>query len=136
MQVEIVTPLGEQYTGDAVKLEVPGLLGEMGILPGHRDLLAALGTGICRIFEAEHADPIKILLDEGYVQVSAASRIIIVTEQAETKDDIDVDKTRDALGRARSELSGTREDVGTRTWQTRRHAVALHEARLRLVDAL
>ena len=136
MQVEIVTPLGEQYTGEAVKLDVPGLLGEMGILPGHRDLLAALGTGICRIYEAEHADPIKILLDEGYVQVSYANRIIIVTEQAETRDDIDVDRTRDDLGRARSELAGTREDLGTRTWQTRRHAVALAEARLRLVDAL
>lgn len=136
MHVEIVTPTGEQYNGEAVKIEVPGLLGEMGILPGHRDLLAALGTGICRIFEAEHADPKLILLDEGYVQVNEANRIIIVTELAETPGQIKVDRVRDQLGRAASELAGTRDDVGTRTWQTRRHAVALAEARLRLAGAI
>ena len=136
MHVEIVTPTGEQYNGEAVMIEAPGLLGEMGILPGHRDLLAALGTGICRIFEAEHADPKLILLDEGYVQVNEANRIIIVTELAETPGQIKVDRVRDQLGRAASELAGTRDDVGTRTWQTRRHAVALAEARLRLAGAI
>lgn len=135
MHVEIVTPTGEQYNGEAVMIEAPGLLGEMGILPGHRDMLAALGTGICRIFEAEHADPKQILLDEGYVQVNRDDRIIIVTELAETADKIKVEKVRDQLGRANTELAATREDVGTRTWQTRRHAVALAEARLRLAGA-
>ena len=136
MHVEIVTPKGEQYNGEAVKVEAPGLLGEMGVLPGHRDMLAALGTGICRIYEAEHADPKLILLDEGYIQVSHFDKVIIVTELAETRDQINVDRVKDALGRARTELDGTREDVGTRTWQTRRHAVALGEARLRLADSL
>lgn len=136
MQVEIVTPLGSQYAGSAVMIEAPGLLGDMGLLPGHRDMLAALGTGVCKVYEAEHADPVCVLVDEGYVQVSHGDRVIIVTELAERKKDIDVEKVRSALATARVELNSTREGVGTRTWQRRKHAVSLAEARLKLAGAL
>jgi F-type H+-transporting ATPase subunit epsilon len=135
MHVQIVTPIGEVFSGEAAKVEVRGAAGEMGILPGHCDLLSALATGICRVYETEHADALSILVDEGYVQVSRGDRIILVTEHSETREEVDVDQARADLDKATVDLDDSREDTGSKNWLVKKHAVDLARARLELADA-
>jgi F-type H+-transporting ATPase subunit epsilon len=137
MQVEIVTPLGERYKGEAVSLRARGAVGELGVLPGHRDMLTALGTGICRVLASAHGEPERWLLDGGYLQVSQrGGRVIIVTELAERAADVDVEAARAAHEAARRELEAAREPTGSHAWRAKRHAVELARARLELSGAL
>jgi F-type H+-transporting ATPase subunit epsilon len=133
MHVDIVTPLGEQYAGQAQELIAVGTLGEFGVMARHRDLCVSLGTGVCRI-KRENGDVDRILLDEGYLQVSRGERVIIVTEHAERKEDIDAAKTREDHEAAKAELDAARESIGKTSWQVKKHALSLAEARLRMLQ--
>ena len=133
MQVDIVTPAGEQYVGTATELVAPGVAGEFGVLGRHRDLCAALGTGLCRI-KRENGEVEHILVDEGYLQVSRGERIIIVTEHAERKADVNAEQTQAQYREAKADLDAAREFIGKSSWQVKKHALALAEARLRLLE--
>lgn len=132
MKVDIVTPVGEQYVGEATELVAVGVAGEFGVMARHRDLCASLGTGICKI-KRENGDVEHILLDEGYLQVSRGDRVIIVTEHAERKADIDQAKTQADFEKAKTELDAARESIGKSSWQVKKHALSLAEARLKLL---
>jgi F-type H+-transporting ATPase subunit epsilon len=137
MQVEIVTPLGEKFSGDAVVVRACGAVGEFGVLPGHREMLTALGTGICAVTLTPHAEPIRFVLDEGYLHVTAAGKkVTIVTEIAERREEINVGAARAAYDSAIAELDVAREPTGSNAWKVKRHAVALARARLDLCGAL
>ena len=136
MHVEIVTPLGEKYSGEAVAIRAATVAGEVGILPGHRDMLTALGTGACLVQTETHGEPVTFLLDEGYLQVSQrGGHVIIVTEAAERPDEIDVAGARADLSAAKSEFDATTAAVGSAAWLVKRHGVALAEARLSIAGA-
>jgi len=131
MQVEIVTPMGEKYSGDAVAIRAATVAGEVGILPGHRDMLTALGVGPCLVQTEANGEPVTFLLDEGYLQVSQrGAKVIIVTERAEAPTEIDVEGARSDLVAAKSALEASKDAVGTAAWKVTRHKVALAEARL------
>ncbi len=136
MHVEIVTPLGEKYSGEAVAIRAATVAGEVGILPGHRDMLTALGTGACLVQSEAHGEPVTFLLDEGYLQVSQrGEHVIIVTEAAERPDEIDVAMARADLSAAKAEFDAATAAVGSAAWLVKRHAVALAEARLSIAGA-
>ena len=49
LSVEVVSPAGEAWTGEATQVSVPLINGELGILPGRHPLLAVLGSGPVRL---------------------------------------------------------------------------------------
>lgn len=49
LSVEVVSPAGETWTGEATQVSVPLINGELGILPGRQPLLAVLGSGPVRL---------------------------------------------------------------------------------------
>jgi F-type H+-transporting ATPase subunit epsilon len=131
MQVEIVTPVGVKYQGTAKGVTVPGLLGDLGILPGHQPILAGLRTGACLVDVGEH-DPVALVIDAGYVHVTGGQNVVITTELCETPQDIDVAAARSALETATAALVATREDVDSAAWQVKKRAVELATTRLRV----
>jgi F-type H+-transporting ATPase subunit epsilon len=51
MRVQIVTPEGRVLdVPDAVRVDLPGSEGALGILPGHAPLMTAIDTGELRVF--------------------------------------------------------------------------------------
>lgn len=48
-QVEILTPAKEVLSVSATEVLLPSHLGELGILPGHEDLLGLLSTGTMKV---------------------------------------------------------------------------------------
>ncbi|HAN32774.1 MAG TPA: ATP synthase F1 subunit epsilon [Myxococcales bacterium] len=131
MQVQIVTPLGEKFSGTASSVKAVTVAGEVGVLPGHRDMLTALGTGSCVVSSTEGDEPQLLLLDEGYLQVSeSGDKIIIVTELAEFPNEIDRDGATAELNQGLKALDASKEAVGSESWKILRHNVALAQARL------
>ena len=49
LHVEVVTPDGEVYRDDVAMVVLPGVEGELGILPRHQPLVTLLGVGETRI---------------------------------------------------------------------------------------
>ena len=53
LHVEVVSPAGEAWTGEATQVSVPLINGELGILPGRQPLVAVLDHDVITI-AADH----------------------------------------------------------------------------------
>jgi F-type H+-transporting ATPase subunit epsilon len=101
--VEIVTPSGGiVYEHGADHVRLPGENGYFGILAHHADLMASLGTGRVDIDEPG-GNHVELALCNGFVQIRGG-RVRILAEAAERKERIDVERAREAEGRARQRL--------------------------------
>jgi len=78
MKVEVLTPRGPAYQAEADELRAPGVMGELGILPGHVPLLAALRTGVLLLIRGAAEHPFAI--GAGYMEVGLADRVLVLTE--------------------------------------------------------
>jgi len=76
-KLEILTPNGEIYNGDAVSVVLPGKEGEFGVLAGHASLTTLLEAGVVDI-EKEDKSVESIVVNWGVVQVDEEKVVILV----------------------------------------------------------
>jgi len=85
VKVELITPTGSIFDGDASQLTVPAVDGEMGILENHADMLTALGNGPIRIQKSDGSALSMDLAGGGFLQVSK-NAVSILAESASSID--------------------------------------------------
>ena len=76
-KLEILTPNGEIYNGQAVSVVLPGEEGEFGVLAKHASLTTLLTTGVVDV-EKEDKSVEAIVINWGVVQVDEEKVIILV----------------------------------------------------------
>ncbi|MGT2964496.1 F0F1 ATP synthase subunit epsilon [Streptococcus acidominimus] len=104
MTVQIVTPDGIRYDHHAAFVLVRTTEGELGIYPGHVELIAVLAIDeikVRRIDDENHVDWIAV--NGGIIEVSK-DLITIVSDSAERARDIDVSRAERAKLRAEKAL--------------------------------
>jgi F-type H+-transporting ATPase subunit epsilon len=77
MKLEIVTPKGVIYDGEAKQVTLPGSEGEFGVLPEHATLVSLLTTGIITI-EMPDSTKTDVAINSGYVKVDESKVSCIV----------------------------------------------------------
>lgn len=93
LKLEVVTPERRVVSSSAVEVQLPGLDGYLGILPGHAPLLATMGDG-----ELSYRDGSTVhyaVVFGGYTEV-LAERVIVLAESAERAEEINADSARAA----------------------------------------
>ena len=108
MQLSVVTPMGSKVDTTITQVTVPGELGDMGILPGHRALLSSLGVGT--LSYTSEGRVAYLAVSGGYVEVDDGG-VIVVTETAEVPEDIDVERAKASLARSQEESAGLAADA-------------------------
>jgi F-type H+-transporting ATPase subunit epsilon len=102
IELEIVTPEKHVLAETVDYVEVAGQEGYMGILPGHAPLLSELGFGT--LSYRKDGDVRYFAVLGGFVEV-LPGRVIVLADACERTGEIDVDRARAALERAKSELA-------------------------------
>lgn len=102
LELEVVTPEKHMLAETVDYVELPGQEGYMGILPGHAPLLSELGMGT--LFYRKGADVRYFAALGGYVEV-LPGRVIVLADACERAGEIDVERARAALERAKSDLA-------------------------------
>lgn len=69
LDVHIVTPSREVWAGEATFVVARSIEGELGVLPGHEPLLAALGDGPLEVKTANGT--VTAVVDGGFLSVGA-----------------------------------------------------------------
>jgi len=77
LKLEILTPNGSIFDGEAVSVTLPGEEGEFGVLAHHSSLSTLLEAGVVDI-EKEDKSVESILINWGVVQVDEEKVIILV----------------------------------------------------------
>ena len=104
MQLQVVTPQGSKVEVEASDVNAPGVVGALGILPGHRPLLTALGIGI--LTYKTDAGVSYLAVNGGYLEV-ADDHVVVITETAESPEEVSVERAEASLTAARKELAET-----------------------------
>lgn len=102
IQVEIVTPSRQLYSGEVEMITMPGIDGDMGVLAGHAPLLTTLNIGEIALHEAS-GEPEYIAVSGGVVEV-LPDKVIVLARSAERAEDIDIARAEAALQRAEEAL--------------------------------
>jgi len=102
LSVEIVTPENRVYHNLQVATVVlPTSMGEVGILPGHQPLLAALAPGELQVTSDGKTE--QLAVDKGFVQV-IGDRVSVLTQAAIDIQEIDEKAVEEARKRAEEAL--------------------------------
>ena len=81
VQVEIVTPRAVAWKGEAESVQVPGELGEFGVLPRHIPLLSTLRPGTVTV-HLQGGSTKKYQVGTGFAE-AGPDRVVILTESCE-----------------------------------------------------
>lgn len=99
--LEVATPERQLVREEVAEVQVPGRNGYMGILPGHAPLLSQLGIGF---LSYEVGGKRRYLcVHSGFVEV-LPDRVRVLADVAERAEEIDLERARRALQRAREQL--------------------------------
>ena len=123
MQVELVAADRLVWSGEATRVIARTTEGDVGILPNHSPMLSLMVDGVVDVTTAEGESWVAAV-NAGFLSV-AGNRISILSEQAEMKHEIDLEKARQDLERAKS--SGENDDAAE-------EAVRRAEARIRAAE--
>ncbi len=107
LHLEIVTPEKLAYSDDVDMVLVPGVEGELGILPHHTPLVSMLGMGELKIRKGGDEESFAIV--GGFLQVRP-DKVVVMAETANMASEIDLGKAQEARREAERALeSGFRE---------------------------
>jgi len=126
IRLDIVTPEKVAYSEDVNMVIARTTDGDIGILPGHAPLIAALATWPLRIV-TDSGEEIQVALCGGFIEVQP-EKITILANCAELPHEIDAARAETAKERAEKRLHGNQDDV-----DVARAEAALKRAMIRLV---
>jgi F-type H+-transporting ATPase subunit epsilon len=101
LHLEIVTPERLAYEDDVDLVVVPGIEGELGILPHHAPLITTLGVGELRIRKGGAEESFAII--GGFLQVRP-DKVVVMAETADLASDIDLERAQQARREAERAL--------------------------------
>ncbi len=103
IQLEIVTPEKQLFSGRVDSVTVPSTQGYLGILPGHAPLLAELGIGEISYHTPDDTTE-YIACSWGFLEV-LPDRVVVLAQTAELASEIDVKRAESAKSRAEKRLA-------------------------------
>jgi F-type H+-transporting ATPase subunit epsilon len=101
LHLEIVTPECRAYADDVDSVVVPGIEGELGILPMHEPLMTQILPGELRVQKGDEL--LHLAVGEGFLEVTQ-ERVSVLTDMAIKESDIDENAVEAAIRRAEASL--------------------------------
>jgi F-type H+-transporting ATPase subunit epsilon len=99
--LEIVTPEAKTFSQDVDMVVLPGVEGELGILPMHVPLMTRLLPGEVRITQGEKQ--IELVVGTGFVEVTQ-TKVSILADMAMSDSEVDESAAEEAIKRAQADL--------------------------------
>ena len=93
IRLEIVTPERLVYADDVDAVAVPGVEGELGVLPHHAPLITTIGLGELRIRRGGVEEHFAII--GGFLQVRP-DKVVVMAETADMASEIDLELAQQA----------------------------------------
>jgi F-type H+-transporting ATPase subunit epsilon len=125
LHFEFVSPESVLFSGDVDQVDLPGIEGDMGILPGHAPLVTTLRPGIVTIFRGGAREP--VVVTGGFAEVSPAG-LTVLADKAVARADFDMEVLA-------QEIRDAEEDVADTEDAAQRDKLARHLEQLKTLQA-
>ena len=100
--LEVITPEKVVVSEEVDMVVAPGSEGEFGVLPGHVEFLSGILPGGLRY--KSDSEETRLAVTTGFAEVSN-DRVSILVDAAEKAGDIDIERARKAMERAKERLA-------------------------------
>ena len=127
LSLEVVTPFRTVLNENVDSVTLPGIEGEMGILPEHVPLLTILNAGIMSYVKSI-GNTGAIAVHWGYAQVDG-NNVRVLAELAETADEIDLPRAQEAEKKAKELLQSGAPTASE--WEDEESRQKIYENKLR-----
>jgi F-type H+-transporting ATPase subunit epsilon len=105
-KLNVVSAEEELFCGDIKKVVAPGMMGDLGILPGHTQLITTLRAGELRYIMAdEDKTEVSLFIAGGILEVQP-HLISVLADTALRAEDLDAERANNAIQRAKDALQG------------------------------
>jgi len=104
IHVDIVSPEGQMFSGEATMVFAPGVEGEIGIAPRHAPLLTTLTAGVVRV-QAEGHDEQSFYVGGGALEIQPHA-VAVLADTAARAADLDEAAAQAAKTRAEEVMRG------------------------------
>ncbi|MDQ3687182.1 MAG: F0F1 ATP synthase subunit epsilon [Acidobacteriota bacterium] len=111
IQLDVITPERRLLSETVDAVTVPGMNGEIGILPGHTPLISQLQTGVLTYTQGTTTH--RMVVSGGFVEVNE-ERVSVLADLAERPDEVDATQARqerEAVEKALGSFSGSEEEM-------------------------
>lgn len=131
IQVEVITPQKKLFSVSCESVVLPGLLGEMEVLKGHRPLLTMLQTGVLTLKGLQASSGLaydRLMVSLGFAQVEP-NHVRVLCEEAAIPSEVDAKRDQEQLQKLHTQMQTPQDaDIKELTVQIERAT-----ARLQLV---
>lgn len=100
LKVDVVNAEESLFSGDAEFVALPGIEGELGILPGHTPLITLIRPGLVRIHTNGNQEE-EIFVAGGVLEIQP-HHVIVLADVAIRSKDLDEAKAKEAMERAKA----------------------------------
>ena len=125
MMLEVVNPYEVFFEGRIESIVLPTVDGQFGIMPGHSPIVVAVAPGIVRV--QMDGETKVFTVSEGFAEIGQHV-VVIVCNAAEWPSEIDVDRAKSALDRAKTRFNSVTSTEEQRLYA--RHAIKRAKTRL------
>jgi len=94
LQLQLVSPERVLVDEQVDEVQIPGLDGYLGVLPGHAPLLSALKPGVLRYRQGSE---VKVLAVYGGFAEVQPERVRVLADAAEPKEEINIEQAREEI---------------------------------------
>ena len=110
-QLQVATQEGLLLSDEVTVVVVPGVEGYLGIMAHHAPLVTEIGVGELKVTHPD--DSISYYAVAGGVMEVLDNRVLFLADTAETPEQIDIERAREAQQRAEQRLHGKGEEDAT-----------------------
>jgi F-type H+-transporting ATPase subunit epsilon len=125
LHFEFVSPESVLFSGDVDQVDLPGIEGDLGVLPGHAPIVTLLRPGIVTIIREGQREPVIVI--GGFAEMGPGG-LTVLADRAGSREDFDLQALAD-------DIKDTEEDVADCTDDAQRDKLTRHLEQLRTLQS-
>jgi F-type H+-transporting ATPase subunit epsilon len=114
IRLEIVTPEKTAFDDEADAVNAPSVLGEFGVLPLHRPMLASCRSGVVTVVDGQHE--VHLVVGPGFAEVGP-DHVVLLTDRCERGIELDPDDVAREFEDIDAKFKAFSGDTSTSEWE-------------------
>ena len=108
LHFEFVSPESVLFSGDVDQVDLPGMEGDLGVLPGHAPLVTLLRPGIITIIREGQREAVVVV--GGFAEVGPGG-LTVLADRAGAREDFDLQALADDIRDAEEDVADCKDDA-------------------------
>ncbi len=108
LHFEFVSPESVLFSGDVDQVDLPGIEGDLGILPGHAPMVTLLRPGIVTIMREGQREPVVVI--GGFAEMGPGG-LTVLADRAGAREDFDLQSLADDIRNTEEDIADCKDDA-------------------------